>query len=326
MPELNPDAELLVGVDLGGTKILAGVFDSKLNLLGTYKMSTKPGRGPDGVIERIARCVEDAVDECDGKLSNVKAIGIGAPGAVDTAKGVVLFAPNLDWHDVPLVDRLHKHLDVPIHLENDCTISMLGVYEVELKGKPKTALGIFVGTGVGGGLVINGEIFRGFTGCAGEVGHMVIDVNGPKCGCGNRGCLEALASRTALFQRVRNAVKEGQSTVLVEMLGKDLADMRSGDLRKAIKKGDKFVERIVDESARYLGVAVGNLANLLGPEVIILGGGVIEALGAEMMHTIEDVAHDYAMAGALEGVSIVASNLADNAGITGGAVLARRKR
>ena len=326
MPELNPDAELLVGVDLGGTKILAGVFDSKLNLLGSYKMSTKPGRGPEGVIERIARCIEDVVDECDGKLSQVRAIGIGAPGAVDTSKGVVLFAPNLGWRDVPLVDQLQKHLDVPISLENDCTISMLGVYEVELKSKPKTALGIFVGTGVGGGLVINGEIFRGFTGCAGELGHMVIDVNGPKCGCGNRGCLEALASRTALFQRVRSAVKEGQSTLLTEMLGKDLADMRSGDLRKAMRKGDKFVERIVAEASRYLGVAVANLANLLGPEVVVLGGGVIEALGAEMMSTIDEVAHDYAMPGALQGVTIVASSLADNAGITGGAVLARRKR
>src|SRR5262249_7353311 len=150
-----------------------------------------------------------------------------------------------------------------------------GVYEVELKSQPRNVLGMFLGTGIGGGLIINREIYRGFTECAGEIGHMVLELNGPKCGCGNRGCFEALASRTALFQRIRTAVKEGQETLLTEMLGKDLEDLRSGDLRKAIRRGDKFVAQIVEEAAQYTGIAVANLANILGPQYVVLGGGII---------------------------------------------------
>lgn len=324
MAEPAARGDVFVGVDLGGTKILAGVFDAKLNLLGTYKMSTKASRGPEGVIERIVRCVEDVIDECDLKKEQIKAVAVGAPGSVDSAKGTVLFAPNLEWKDVPLAVELAEVMKKPVFLENDCTVSMLGVQEVELKNEPANVVGIFVGTGVGGGLVIRGEIYRGATGCAGEIGHMVIDINGPKCGCGNRGCLEALASRNALFQRIRAAVKDGEETLLVEMLGKDLADMRSGDLRKVIRRGDKLVSRVVEEAAGYLGVAVSNIANLLGPQVIVLGGGVIEALQDEMMPRIIREAKEHAMPGALKDVRIVASSLGDHAGITGAAVIARR--
>lgn len=324
MANSNPKTDLVVGVDLGGTKILAGVFDLELNLIGTYKISTKPQRGPEGVVDRLARCVEDAIDECDLSLDQVRAIGVGAPGSVDTRAGTVIFAPNLEWKDVPLAKQLSSRLKRPVAIENDCTSSMIGVYEVELRAKPKNAVGIFLGTGIGGGIIINGQVYRGFTGCAGELGHMVIDVNGPKCGCGNRGCFEALASRTALFEQIRTAVKEGQSTLLTTMLGKDLADLRSGDLRKAIRRGDRFVAKVVEEAAKYTGIAVSNIANILGPEVIVLGGGIIEALSGEMLDTIQQVAKDHAMPGALAGVEIRATQLGDNAGITGAAVLARR--
>jgi glucokinase len=325
MPEPSNKSELFIGVDLGGTKILVGVFDRQLSLVGTYKISTKPQRGVDGVIERISRCVRDAVDECDLELAQVKGIGIGAPGSVDSESGTVLFAPNLGWRDVPLSRELSKELKIPVLLENDCSVSMQGVYEVELESKPRTALGVFIGTGIGGGLIIDGEMYQGFTRCAGEIGHMVIDLNGPKCGCGNRGCFEAFSSRTAIFNRIRTGVKEGQSTLLTEMLGKDLDDMRSGDLRKAIRRGDKFVARVVDEAAVYAGTALANLANILGPEVIVLGGGVIEALSDFMVDTIVKTAREHAMPGALKGVDIHASRLADEAGITGAAVLARRR-
>jgi glucokinase len=277
------------------------------------------------VIERIVRCVQDVIDECDLKMDQVRGIGIGAPGSVDSAKGVVSFAPNLGWHDVSIAKELSKQLDVPVFLENDCTVSMLGVYHVELQAKPSDVLGIFIGTGIGGGMIIGGQIYRGFTGCAGELGHMVIDIHGPKCGCGNQGCFEALASRTALFQQIRAAVKEGQDTLLTEMLGRDLEDMRSGDLRKAIRRGDKLVARIVKEAAEHTGIAVANLANILGPEMILMGGGVIEALDQEMMPVITKTARDHAMDGALKDVQIVASQLGDHAGITGAAFLARRE-
>lgn len=319
------DKSCVVGVDLGGTKILAGVFDDKLNCLSRSKLSTKAQRGIEAVVERIARCVRDAVDECDLSLKNVKALGIGAPGASNPDTGTVLFAPNLPgWKDVPLKKLLEKALDVPVFIENDCNIQALGVYEKELKAKPKNMVGMFLGTGIGGGLVFDGKLYSGFNRTAGEIGHIVLEVGGPKCGCGNKGCFEALASRTAMFKRIQAAVKDGQKTVLTDMLGSNLDDMRSGDLRKAIKRGDKFVEKVVEEAAEYTGIAVANVINLLNPDVVVVGGGIIDALEDEMMAIIVETAHDYAMEGTAKDIEIIASKLGDDAGITGGAVLARR--
>lgn len=314
-----------VGVDLGGTKILAGVFDPGMKLVGTSKLSTKAPRGVEAVIERIARCVKDTVDEADLTMKQVSGVGIGAPGAVDAEKGVVLFAPNMPgWKNVPLQKELEKDLGVPVSLENDANIAALGVFGGELHSKPKVLLGIFVGTGIGGGIVINGKLFGGFRHTAGEIGHMVLEVNGPKCACGNKGCFEALASRTAIFQKIKAGIKEGQKTLITDMLGDGFDELRSGDLRKAIRKGDKFVDKVVEEAAEYIGIATANLANVLSPEVIVLGGGVIEALEDEMMSVIVETAKDYAMTGVLDDVEIIASTLGDHAGITGGAVLARQ--
>jgi glucokinase len=326
MAESSTKAEYVVGVDLGGTKILSGVFDHSMECVGTAKLSTKSQRGVDKVVERIARCAQDAVDEADLTFKQIAGIGIGAPGAVDFGSGTVIFAPNLEgWKEIPLKKELEKTLGVPVFVENDCNISSLGVYAVELKSKPHSMVGIFVGTGIGGGLVVDGELYSGFGHTAGEIGHMVLEVNGPKCGCGNKGCFEALASRTAIFQQIKAGIKDGQKTLLTEMLGDDLADLRSGDLRKAIRRGDKFVDRIIESAAEYIGIATANLVNVLNPEVVVLGGGVIEALADEMMSVIIETAQDYAMPGALKGVEIISSKLGDNAGITGAAVLARRQ-
>jgi glucokinase len=322
-----PDSktEYVLGVDLGGTKIYAGVFDMSLKPVGTSRVSTKPQRSPDEVIDRIARCVKDAVDECDLKFDQVKAVGIGAPGAVDTETGRVIFAPNLNWKDVPLKKNLEKVLGVPVCVENDGNICTIGVHHAEFKAKPQDLVGVFVGTGIGGGLILDGHLYSGFNRTAGEIGHMVIDVDGPKCACGNNGCFEALASRTAIFSKIRAAIKEGQKTILTDMLGPDLNDLRSGDLRKAIRRGDKVVEKIVAQAAEYTGIAVGNLINILNPEVVVMGGGVIEALEDEMMSIIVKTATASTLSGTAKGISIVASKLADEAGITGGAVLARRE-
>jgi glucokinase len=324
MPEATK-SEYLVGVDFGGTKILAGVFDSSLNCLGKTKVSTKAERGQEEVIERIARCVQDAVDECDLNLKQIRGIGIGAPGAINPETGNVIFAPNLKWEDVPLKKELEKKLGIPIFLENDGNICTLGIYETELKSKPRNVIGIFVGTGIGGGIIIDGKLYSGFNRTAGEIGHMVIEVGGPKCGCGNRGCFESLASRTAIFRQIQAAVKDGQKTILTEMLGEDLKDLRSGDLRKAIRKGDKFTEKIVEDAAEYTGIAVGNLINILNPEVVVLGGGVIDALEDEMMAVIIETAKENAMSGTAKGIEIIASKVGDDAGILGGAVLARKE-
>jgi glucokinase len=320
----NTIRNYIVGVDLGGTKVLAGVFDGKLEPVGSTKITTKAQRGADAVIERIARCVLDAIDESDLTMKQVRAVGVGAPGTVDPEHGEVIFAPNLGWKDVALVRELEKRLDVPVFLENDCKACMLGVYVEELKSKPRHVLGIFIGTGIGGGLIINGELYAGANHTAGELGHMVIDVNGPKCACGNKGCFEVFSSRLSIFRNVEAAIKDGKETILTEMLGKDLKGLRSGDIRKAIRRGDKVVEKIVEEAAHYAGLAVGNLVNLLNPEMVVLGGGVIEALTDEMMPTLVKSAKSHMMSGNGK-VDIVASKLGDNAGITGAAVLARDK-
>ena len=326
MTESSSKREYVVGVDFGGTKILAGVFTQQYKCLGRSKLSTKADRGPAAVTERIARAVQDAIDECDLQMDQVRGIGVGAPGAVDTENGRVIFAPNLSgWQDVPLKKSLEKTLGAPVFLENDGNICTLGVHHVELGGKPKHMVGLFIGTGIGAGLIIDGKPFSGYNKTAGEIGHMVLEVGGPKCGCGNRGCFEALASRQAIFKKIQSQVKEGQKTVLTEMLGSDLVDMRSGDLRKALRRGDHLVEKVVEEAAEYIGIGIANLINLLSPEVIVLGGGVIDALEDEMMAIIVETAHDYALPGTDKGIEIIPSKLGDDAGIVGGAVLARRE-
>ena len=325
MAEASSKNDYFVGVDLGGTKILAGVFTPALKCLGRSKLTTKAERGPEAVLDRIARCVTDAIDECDLSIKNCKGVGIGAPGAVDFEAGRVIFAPNLGWKDFPVKKELEKRLDVPVFLENDANIAALGVHERELNGKPRHLIGIFVGTGIGGGIILDGKLYSGAGHTAGEIGHMILEMDGPKCGCGNKGCFEALASRTAMFNRIQAAVKDGQKTVLTEMLGDKLENLKSGDLRKAIRRGDKLVDKVVEDAAQYIGIAVSNLANLFNPDVIVLGGGVMDALEDEMFSIITEVAQDYMMPGVDKGLDIITTKLGDDAGITGAAVLIRQQ-
>ena len=316
--------ECLLGVDLGGTKILCGVFSEKLECLGRSKKSTKAQRGADAVVDRVAACVLEAIDECDLHVKQARGLGIGAPGACDPDTGTVIFAPNLGWKNFPLKKELEKRLNLPVFIENDCNLQTLGVYAKELQSKPKSLVGIFLGTGIGAGIILDGKPFSGFNRTAGEIGHMVLQVGGPKCACGNKGCFEALASRSAIFKLIESAVREGQKTSLTDLLGPGLEDMRSGDLRKAIKRGDKLVERIIEEAAEYTGIAVANVINLLNPEVVVIGGGLMDALEDDMMAIIIETAHDYAMNGTDHGIEILPSKLGDDAGITGGAVLTKR--
>lgn len=321
---MSDGKEYFVGVDLGGTKILAAVFSPGLKCLGKSKRSTKADRGPQAVIDRIARCVTDAVDECDLDLKLCRGVGIGAPGAVDFEAGKVIFAPNLDWKDLPLKKELEKRLEVPVFLDNDCNVCSLGVFEKELGGKPASMVGMFIGTGIGGGIVLDGKPYSGANHTAGEIGHMVVQVDGPKCGCGRKGCLEALGSRTAIFKSIQAAVKNGDKTELLDIVGDDLSDMKSSHLRKAMKRGDKLVRKTLDEAARYIGIGAANLINIFNPEYVVLGGGVIDALEDEMFGTIVATAKEYTFPGAERGLKFVASQLGDDAGITGAAVLARR--
>ena len=325
MPANSTKADHVVGVDFGATKIYAGVFTSNLNLVGAAKMTTKAVRGSASVLDRIARCVKDVVDECDLTMDKIRAVGIGAPGAVDPETGKLIVAPNLGWEDVPLQKELEKRLALPVAIANDANAALVGVYEEELHSKPQHVLGIFIGTGIGGAFIINGELYSGARHCAAEVGHMIMDIDGPKCGCGRLGCFEAFASRTAIFLKLKQAIADGQKTILTEMLGEKLEGLRSGDLRKAIQKGDKLVAKTVEEAAKYTGLAVASLMNLLNPEVIVLGGGLIEALSDVMMPAIIKTATSQALPGTSTDVQIKDTILGDKAGIFGAAVLARRR-
>ena len=316
--------DYVIGVKIGATKISCGLFDTRLTMLRIHKVSTKADRGAKTVVERVARCVKDAVDECDLTLKRVRAIGIGAPGTVDAVKGDVIFAHKIGWENVALGDNLESQLQIPVLVENDCNLCTLAVYVQELKSKPRNLIGIFIGSGIGGGMIIGGDLFSGYNHAAGEIGHMVLHVGGPKCGCGNQGCFETLASRRGILRRIEAAVKDGQKTVLTEMVGEDLKDLRSGDLRKALSKGDRVVEKAVEETARCIGAAVGNLINLINPEVVTLGGGVISALESELLPTIRKTAREHTMRGTANGIEVFATQLGDDAGIIGGAILARR--
>jgi glucokinase len=321
----SPSGKYVVGVDLGGTKILAGVFDAALNCLGRAKVSTKAHRGLAVVIDRAARCVRDAVDECDLELRHILGAGIGAPGASDPETGRVIFAPNLPgWRNVPLKKELERRLGIPVSVENDCNIQTLGVYQKEFRAKPRHLVGIFLGTGIGAGLVLDGKLHSGWNRTAGEIGHMVLKTDGPMCGCGNRGCFEVLASRNGILQRLQSGLEKGHKSSLADALGPDMRNARSGDLKKALKRGDRSVAKAVDQAAVYTGIAVANVINLLNPEVIVLGGGVMDALEERMLPRITETAAKYAMKGTAQGIKIVASKLGDDAGITGGAVLAWR--
>jgi glucokinase len=322
MPRPDKNDKYLIGVDFGGTKILAGVFTPSLELVGTQKISTKADRSVGDVIDRIARCAREAMDECDLDFKQTLAVGIGAPGAVDPQSGVVINGPNLGWEKVPLKEELEKRLGVPVFLDNDCNACTLGVLEVELGSKPQTMVGIFLGTGIGAGLIFDGKLYSGFNRTAGEIGHMVLRADGENDKENPGVTFEQLASRTAIFKRIQLSVKAGKKTILTETLGEDLKNLRSGDLRKAIKKGDKLVLKIVEDAAMYAGMAIGSIINLLNPEVIVLGGGLIEALEGTMFSLIEAQSKKYAMPGVTKGIKILPSKLGDKAGIYGAAVIA----
>jgi glucokinase len=293
-----------------------------LSCVGRSRLSTKPTAGP-AVIERIARSVREAVDECDLDLRQVQAVGVGAPGSVNPEKGEVIFSPNLPgWEHVPLQKALTKLLDRPVRVENDCNVCTLGVYHAELKAKPRHMVGIFLGTGMGGGLILDGKLFSGFNRTAGEIGHMVLEVGGSKCGCGNRGCFEALAGRAALFRRIQCGQGRTEDALdgHVGAGSKEPAERR---FAQGAQARGQTGGTIVEEAAEYTGIAVANVINLLNPEVVVLGGGMIQQLEEEMMAIIVETAQDYAMTGTWKGVEIVASELGDDAGITGAAVLAQ---
>jgi glucokinase len=317
----------LVGVDVGGSKIMAGVFTHDLKQLHSVKIDTWVHRGPDAVLQRIIDCAKDAITGAGLKLSDVAAIGVGTPGIVNPKAGTVVVAPNLRWENFNLRSRLVKAFRRPVVIGNDCTTAMEGIYEVELRKKPRNALGMFMGTGLGGALVLGGEVYSGMGSIAGEVGHMVVERTGPRCGCGSQGCFEVFSSRTGIANRMRAKLQNGDASMLKELLAQDQKEpgtLRSEHLHDAIKQGDQLAERMVRDAAEYTGLAVASLINLLSPEVVVLGGGLIGALHEQIMPIVHDQVRSHALLRFLKEPKVFATKLGDRAGIVGAAVLARR--
>jgi glucokinase len=321
-------AEYLVGVDVDGSRIIAGVFTRSLKLLKATRSSTNVAGGGEVVLERIVACVKDVLEAKKIELSQVSAVGVGAPGIIDAKSGTVVVAPLLHWENFALRARLAKALGRPVIIQNDCSVTMAAIYEVELRRKPRNALGIFMSMGVGGALVLDGRLYSGSAGIAGEVGHIVVEKRGPACGCGSRGCFEVFASRSGIADRLRAALKKkGARSILADVLEKDRqrpGTLRSAHLKKALKQGDKVVRAVVHDAAEYTGIALANLINLLSPDVVVLGGEIIHSLKGEMMPIIDDQVQTHALLRFLRRPEVVATKLGEKGGILGAAVLARK--
>ena len=316
----------VVGVDMGGTKILSAVIDAEGNILGTAKLSTKADEGTTAVIDRIAESIEKAINKSNVENASIQAIGIGAPGPLDPETGVVIFAPNLGWRDVPLKTELEARTGLPTFVDNDVNVGTLGEHAFGAAQGVENVVGIFVGTGIGGGIILKGELFHGASKTAGEIGHIIVKAGGPRCGCGARGCLEAVASRTAMAKQFRKAIqKKGKKSVLTKLTNGDLSVIRSGVLVKAIRANDKLTLKVFKKATKYLGIGIGSIVNFLNPEMIVLGGGVVEALDDTFIDNIRTYVEKYALPDTLNGVQIVRAKLGDNSGILGAAALARQR-
>jgi glucokinase len=315
----------VIGVDLGGTKILAAVLGEDNRILGRDKKKTKADRGAPEVLGRIATVIQGAAEDAGIKLKDIGAIGIGSPGPLDWETGIVTEAPNLGWKNVDLRGYIEKELQVPTFIENDVNVGALAEHRLGAGVGVSDLIGIFVGTGIGGGLIINNQLYRGFNKTAGEIGHMILEVGGPHCGCGGMGCLEALASKTAIGRMIEGELAQGEESVITDMIKKDFNLIKSRVLAEAMEKKDKVVMSVMLRATRYLGLAVGGIINLLSPQMVILGGGVVEAMEEFFVREVKKSAFDYAFPHAAKDVRIVAAKLGDDAGILGAGILARER-
>ncbi|MCB9873116.1 MAG: ROK family protein [Planctomycetaceae bacterium] len=313
-----------VGLDLGGTKMLATVYDAEFKPLGRKRRRTKGSEGADSVTNRMIRTLRDAIEEAKLTPEQVAGIGIGIPGPVDQAKGIVLEAVNLSWENVPLAKLVRSEFDRPVVVLNDVDAGVYGEYRFGAAKSARTALGIFPGTGIGGGCVYDGQIIRGKRNSCMEIGHISIMPDGQLCGCGLRGCLETEASRLAISAEVAKAAYRGEAPHVMKTVGTTLADIRSSVLAEAIAAGDKVVEQIVRRAARILGTAVATSVHLLCPDVIVLGGGLVEAMPELYVETVASAAKKAVMPSFADTFKVVAAKLGDDAGVLGCAAWAEK--
>jgi glucokinase len=316
-------AQHILGIDLGGTKVSAAVLDSAGLIIARARAKTRAWRDDEEVFSTIAEVGHRAIQEAGLALDQLGAVGIGAPGPIDFDTGYIIETANLRFKNFPLGPRIAEEFGRPSIVENDVNAGVYGEFKAGAARGARDVVGVFVGTGIGGGLILNGALYRGFSKGAGEVGHIIVKAGGPRCGCGNRGCLEAVASRTAIARDIRKAIKRGQRSAISKMLNGE-NDLLSGkDLKAAYDSGDELVEKIVHRAARFIGIGIGSLLNLLGPEIVVLGGGVVEAFGDDFVDRVERAARKNAFDVNSKDVRLTRAELGDDAGVIGAAMLAR---
>ena len=313
-----------LGFDLGASKMYAVVFDSEFNILGRRRKKTKGHEGADSVFTRMLSVIHDAVADAGLQPGDLKGIGVGVPGPVDEEKGIVHEAVNLGWKNVPLAEWLDDRFSRPVVVLNDVDAGIYGEYRFGAARSARTALGVFPGTGIGGGCVYAGEILHGKGISALEIGHIQVRDNGRLCGCGRRGCLETEASRLAISAEVAMAAYRGEVPSLVGEAGTDLAQIRSGALSKAISAGDKVVEDIVRRAAQALGIGVANAVLLLAPDVVVLGGGLVEEMPELFVESVRQAANERVMASFVGSFQVVVAELGDEATVMGAAAWAQK--
>jgi glucokinase len=319
------DDHLYLGIDVGGTKILAALARRSGKILGRKRATTPRGTDPQETVDAIVGVIRELLKENGLSKRDVQAMGLAVPGVVDPEQGRVVVTPNMNLSGVKLVPQMQQTFRMPIALGNDVNLGTLGEYWLGSAALADSAVGIFIGTGIGGGIILDGRLVVGHRGAAAEIGHMLVRKNGPPCGCGSRGCLEALASRTAIERDLRDALGRGRSSILPELAGGDLSVIRSSVLRKALTENDALVKEVVTEAAQTLGDACLQIRHLLDPEVIVLGGGLIEACKFFILPIVQDAVASDPLPGITTGGKVVVSSLGDDAVVLGAVALVQQQ-
>jgi glucokinase len=315
-----PD-KFAVGVDFGGTKISAGVVNLETGrLVSASKKKTRQVQEETDVVKRIISVIDESLNEANIDMKKIAGIGIGAAGMVNRQKGILLAAVNIGANDLPLTEPLSRYYGVPSKLGNDVEVATLGELTFGAGQGCDDFVCIFVGTGIGSGIVRNGKIIRGATGTAGEIGHMVLFPDGKQCGCGAFGCLEAYASRTAVAKNILVDLQRGIDSVIRDKVDMQKGILRSKAISQAILAGDELVTRAVTDCAQFMGIGLASVVNFYNPQRIILGGGLVEAVDL-YLEVAEKEAKRRCLKIPSKKLEVVKAELGDYAGIIGAALL-----
>lgn len=314
-----------IGVDLGGTKILSGLINTDTGeVLATSKKKTKKDLGSEFIVERIKESIYKSLISANLKLTDISAIGIGAAGQVNRKEGVLISAPNLDCTDIEFKKILETEFNIPVVLGNDVETATIGEITYGSGKGCNNLVCIFVGTGIGSGIVNNGEIYHGYTGTAGEIGHIIVQPNGRLCGCGNHGCLEAYASRTAISNKIAAIIKKGHHSILKDYYDENPSfSLRSKHIKSALDMGDEITITALTEAADYFSIGLASVVNFYNPERIIIGGGLVEAVDFFFEMVIKNV-KTRCLPVPSNSLNIYRATLGDYSGIIGAAMMSTK--